>query len=221
MPIFSHLIGCENLNVYVLPVSDRKASLQVNGIRTWSFRREVVMIRNRVLPSPLERWPCHHLALGKPTPMTHAPEIWPRPQQERWPPTFGKAGPVHHYGRADSTLYLRGMVPVTWSDQLCYHPDTHPRLLVDTPQYLPCLWSAVACEGTGAAKSQSHNLHNLPRQLQEIWEDFWCGAHVANVPEARALNLTNITWFASKAGQKGLLNDTQQLPVPPRQMKRG
>ena len=50
----------------------------------------------------------------------------------------GEAGP--EWGGAGSTPHLMGGIPVeAWADQLSYHPDTQPGLLLGTPQHLPYL----------------------------------------------------------------------------------
>lgn len=56
--------------------------------------------------------------------------------------------PLHGCRRAGSVPYLRRVGPPTQTDQLSFHPGTHPGFWVGIPWHLPHLWPARTWDGT-------------------------------------------------------------------------
>ena len=86
---------------------------------------------------------------------------------------WGRAAPPelplpHRHGRAGFTPLLRGVVPVTRSDQLSYHPGTRPGLWVGTPQPLSHLRPAGARDGTSPVELRLQDLHDSGQQQDTL-----------------------------------------------------
>lgn len=171
---------------------------------------------------------------------THSPRpesLWPW-HNEPWWSWQGKIGPAPNRRAGLATWQsLSHLSPQAWdsflhssperslsrrmANQVSCQPSAHPGFGVGIPRHLHHLGPAWVCEWIDSEEPILRTSMTWQNSKISIWEECQLTFSIDGVPMTEDLNLNNKSVYEEHLqikllGQKGLLHDTQKLPVPVR-----